>query len=256
MIRYVFLLCSFLGIVAPMWAASSPTKAKADSAYVAKNYVEACRIYTQLAEQAPSADVFYNLGNAHYRMQHTAQAVLAYERALHLDPAHADARYNLAFVKVRLPDRFAPPSGMFFVGWAERFVASQGAAAWTELSFAFLLVLFFGIGIYLVARRLWLRKAGFAVALVCASCFLATTIFAIVRQRAFLNNRSAVVMADEVQTYTSATENSKPGPRVHAGTTVVVVEQAARHWREVELPDGSRVWINAAAIELVAKPVK
>ena len=55
-----------------------------------------------------SAEVYYNLGNAHFRLGETARAVLNYRRAARLDPANDDIRANLALVNQRLQDRIEP----------------------------------------------------------------------------------------------------------------------------------------------------
>jgi len=55
-----------------------------------------------------SAEVYYNLGNAHFRLGETARAVLNYRRAARLDPGNDDIRANLALVSQRLQDRIEP----------------------------------------------------------------------------------------------------------------------------------------------------
>ena len=71
------------------------TKAEADSAYVQERYEQAISLYDKLLETGASASVYYNLGNAYYRIGDMAHAILAYERAYLMEPGDADIRFNL-----------------------------------------------------------------------------------------------------------------------------------------------------------------
>jgi hypothetical protein len=66
--------------------------------YTGQNYVEAAAIFEDLAQTHPSPAVFYNLGNTLYRLGKKGEAVAAYHAALHLDPGHEDALFNLQFM--------------------------------------------------------------------------------------------------------------------------------------------------------------
>jgi superkiller protein 3 len=52
-------------------------------------------------KSAPSADLYYNLGNLHLKAQTLDAAVAAYRRALEYEPRHAEARFNLALALER-----------------------------------------------------------------------------------------------------------------------------------------------------------
>jgi len=60
------------------------------AAYRAGDYAAA----VQSLREAPGADAAYNLGNALAKQHQYRQAIAAYDRALELDPGHADARAN------------------------------------------------------------------------------------------------------------------------------------------------------------------
>ncbi len=57
-----------------------------------------------IAEGLATPALYTNLGNAALQAGDPGQAVLAYRRALALDPAAATARQNLAHLRARLPD--------------------------------------------------------------------------------------------------------------------------------------------------------
>ena len=79
--------------------------ADANAQYAEGNYAEAAIQYEQILAELPStsvadlpsdyAVVYYNLGNAYFKQGELAQSILAYERALRLQPSFKDAKHNL-----------------------------------------------------------------------------------------------------------------------------------------------------------------
>lgn len=83
---------------------------------------EAVPLYRGLLEDDPgSALLWTNLGNAEAGRGEAALAEAAYRRALEIDPAHADALNNLAWLLLEQPDRLAEAEEL-----ARRAVASGG----------------------------------------------------------------------------------------------------------------------------------
>jgi tetratricopeptide (TPR) repeat protein len=72
--------------------------AKAGAAYDASDYAAALRGYEELRAQGlASSELFYNLGNTHFRRGEFGLAVLAYRRAWMLAPRDPDIAANLGF---------------------------------------------------------------------------------------------------------------------------------------------------------------
>src|SRR5438045_7104192 len=81
-------------------AGQNPAFAKANEAYSAGRFQEAVEGYQSLASSGQwSANLFYNLGNAWFRLGNFGEAILNYERALALDPHHPEAAANLVLVR-------------------------------------------------------------------------------------------------------------------------------------------------------------
>lgn len=234
-------------------------KALADSAYLQKHFLEASEIYQAkideiLAEgKTPAADLFYNLGNAEYRLIHFPQAILNYLRALRIDPGHEDARYNVALVRTRIADRFAKPSEMFFISWFKDWVSTRSTEHWVMWSMIWLVALFAVLALYYIPRRIWIRKIGFFGALASIIAFAVATIFAAVQRYAYYHNDEAVVTADEIQLYGSPTNSSKKVRMLHEGTTVSLLDSHTKGWQQVSLPDGVEGWIPDSGVERVVK---
>ena len=62
-----------------------------------------------LEEGHESGALYYNLGNAHFRLGHTAEAILFYERAARLLPRDKDVTANLSLARLAVVDRVNAP---------------------------------------------------------------------------------------------------------------------------------------------------
>ena len=82
---------------------------QANQLYKEKNYNGAIELYDSIISSGYySSDVYYNLGNAHFKMGHLAPAILNYERAKKLAPSDDDIDFNLRIANLRVVDRVEP----------------------------------------------------------------------------------------------------------------------------------------------------
>jgi len=74
----------------------------ARDAWKSENYQQAIDYYQQAYPKVSStpADIHYNIGNCHHRLNHPALAALAWRRALIANPTHQQARQNLRYVEL------------------------------------------------------------------------------------------------------------------------------------------------------------
>src|SRR5438105_15132263 len=95
-------LCIFLAAIFGVGAFAADESAfnKANQAYAKGRFEEAANAYESLIGSGNwNANLFYDLGNARYRLGDFGQAILNYERALALDPRHPEAQANLRIAR-------------------------------------------------------------------------------------------------------------------------------------------------------------
>lgn len=216
--------------------------ARGNTLYADGKFAEAASAYEiQVHRGEYSANLFYNLADAYYRRGDRGRAILNYQRALLLEPAHAEAAANLAFVRGRVP---VPVSGGGFFNWLE-------VDHWTWLAAAggWLAVIGLGAAVFAPRSRWCVLTAGVAGAAVCGISVLAITRL----DGGAKNPARAVVLADETRALYSPADNSKAVFTLPAGGEVSVLsEQGA--WDYVELGEGSRGWVSAERVEKVVPP--
>lgn len=243
-------LCLTAGALAqqkPADAAAPPREWEgANQLYAQGKYAEAKREYDSLVRAGNwSSLLFFNLGDAEWRLGHAGAAALNYERALALDPALPEARANLQFVQsqtgakldpARWPRRFFPDwgAGVSAVlaalgGWAALFCLAAGALRSRPAE----------------TGGLWLGAA--CGALLCA--YALGAIFFLEKNRAL-----AVVTATRAEARFAPADSAPVADTLPTASRVRVLQDGGA-WTYVELPGGARAWVAANAIERVSLPL-
>src|SRR6266487_1544189 len=92
------IVCAFL--ISSAFAQSDDAFANANQAFAQGHFKEAISSYQALIRDGQwSANLFYDLGNAYFRVGDFGRAVLNYERALALEPHHPEATANLQIAR-------------------------------------------------------------------------------------------------------------------------------------------------------------
>ena len=198
-----------------------------------------------------SAELYYNLGNAHFRLGEVAEAIVSYERATRLDPANDDIRANLELVNRMLQDRIEPLPRFWvlsaFDWWMSLIPGTllRASVAGCHLVLGATLVL-------IVLRRPagWrtvLRRIAYAAAV--GTAVLGATLAA--RETGLGQPEEAVVMAVEARVLSAPSEEG--GLTVftlHEGTKVRI-DRRAGQWAEIVLADGKVGWLPLEVLEVV-----
>ncbi len=213
---------------------------------------EAERQFRSIAsDHSGAAAVQADWGNAALGAQDIGRAVLAYRRALLLDPGEERAVRNLVWLRDRFPAWLPRPSNggaldtLLF--WERAYSIGDryliGAAAF---ALAALLAMPWPLAAW-QSRRTGFRRSASLLAIV----WLAATASAWFDSEA---GRNAVVIADG-STLRSADSTGAPlafANLLPAGAEVAILE-SRDNWVRVGLADGSRGWMKASAVERIAR---
>ncbi len=232
--------------------AESPSKVRADEAFSQEQYDEAISIYEQLLSQkGPSADVYYNLGNAYFRIDSLSAAILSWERALRMQPSDDDARFNLQLARAKTIDKIAPEREMFFVTWYRSLVQACSVDLWAVIGLASLAVALMLALVWFFAFSERLRRISFTAAVLLLVLFLLSNLFAWQQQRALQRHDEAIVMVQSLQVKNTPTASGSDEFTIHAGTKVTITDGTMSEWKQIILPDGREGWVRAKEIEVI-----
>ncbi|MDR2682936.1 MAG: tetratricopeptide repeat protein, partial [Dysgonamonadaceae bacterium] len=206
--------------------AAETTVEQANAAYAAQDFQQAAQLYENaLSENGASAAVYYNLGNAYYRLNRTASAILNYERALLLDPGNRDIRFNLEIARLKTVDKIEPV-GEFFLAEGYNAVKNlYSADRWSYIAIVCFLLLLIGLSLFLFSRRIALKKTGFYSGLALLILCLSANVFAY-NQKKKLTHRTTAIIFSATTTIKSAPDNSGTDLFIlHEGTKVQVTNR-------------------------------
>ena len=232
--------------------AETLSKVRADEAYNQEQYDEAISLYEQLlSEKGPSADVYYNLGNAYFRIDSLSAAILSWERALRMQPSDDDVRFNLQLARAKTVDKIVPEREMFFVTWYRSLIQAFSVDVWALIGLVSLAVALLLVLVWLFAFGERLRRLSFTVAVVLLVVFLLSNLFAWQQQRALQRHDEAIVMTQSLSVKDTPDVGGSDEFTIHAGTKVTIIDDTMNDWKQILLPDGRDGWVEAGSIEAI-----
>ena len=239
----LLLFFAVTGFATVVWAAEEGAFPKANQAYAEGRFGEAAAHYESLVNSGNwNANLFYDLGNAYYRLGDFGQAILNYERALALEPRHPEAEANL---------QLARDEGRALElrrDWIERY-ASFG----TEKQYTIAAAIAFWCAVFLAASLvLPRRRSGGRIALIALSLIVgATSIFAIITlENGTRGNALAVITGKQVQARFATADTAKSILLLPAGSEIKILSERGG-WIYVALPNDQRGWIPTNSAERV-----
>ena len=223
----------------------------ANSLYQQGQYEPALEQYNAvILNGKESADLYYNMGNAAYRSNSIGHAILYYEKALKLEPAHEDAIHNLEFVSRYRLDTFEEVPVLFLGAWISGFVQMLPEQSWSIMAMLFFVVILVGLLFYLFSRSMVLKKSGFISGLVGLVLFVIAISSALSRHRDIVNPDTGIILAPSVVVRSSPSESGTELYILHEGTKIEVNEEVSS-WQNIKLIDGREGWIVADDFESI-----
>lgn len=220
----------------------------ANAAYADGRYDEAAALYQSMIDEQPNATLYYNLGNAQFKQGELAQAILAYERALRLQPNHKDAQYNLAFAQSKITDNIEDQD-FFLSAWARTLRNSLSERTWLILSIALFILALTGILLWMLGRELWLRKTAFHVAWIALLFSLIAGLNAWSLHRRDTLRNEAIITQGIVNAKSSPDRSGTDLFTVHEGTKVTIRETLGE-WCNIRVGNNEG-WIRLSNLERI-----
>jgi tetratricopeptide (TPR) repeat protein len=225
--------------------------AKANTAYSDGRYQDAINAYKIVISQGyESPDLYYNIGNAYFKLNDIPHAILWYERAKRIDPGNEDVNFNLNVANSRISDKIEPLPELFYRRWLSLLINQFSTDAWAKAGIGFLIVsIFLGV-LYIASRVLILRKIGFWTGF---SSFLLSVIFllfALGSYTSIKSDQSAIIVNPTVTIKSSPDEKSTDIFVLHEGSKVQLIDHIG-NWFEIRIANGSVGWVLQSNFEKI-----
>jgi hypothetical protein len=192
--------------------------------------------------------LYYNIGNAWFRLDDMGRAILNYKRSALYNPVDPNLKQNLQFARSRRVNRIESQQRdrvfktLFFIHYDVP----------TRVRFGIFLGAFILLWVAAIAavfyRRGWVRTVIISLAVVCV-IFMVSLIS---EKVAITRDPAGVVIAPEVTARKGDGETYQPSftAPLYSGTEFILLEQRPDWWY-IALEDGAKCWIPSWSGELV-----
>jgi len=207
------------------------------------NYIEAiekCQAILDSGEHSPA--VYFNLGNAYYKLSNIAPSIYYYEKALQLAPDDKDILNNIAFARNMTIDVVDTIPEVGFSKLVKNITYMLSFDAWAKTSVALVIlfvILFLSYYFSYTTLKKRLAFIGSSASMVLACVALA---FAYHNYNLKQNDRPAIVFAKESQIKSEPNLRSTEAFKLHEGTKVQILD-TVNNWKKIKLADGKTGWV-------------
>jgi tetratricopeptide (TPR) repeat protein len=224
---------------------------KGNQLYSDGNYEDAVQAWEELTESGyEAALIYYNLGNAYFKSNKIAPAILNYEKAKILAPHNKDINYNLELARTYVVDKIDELPEVFYLRWYRNIVRRFSSNTWaiiTIIAFVIFLVLF---STYLYAKSYSSRKTAFWFGALFMLIWLCAFAFSWSGNKLVTDHNKAIIFSPSVTVLSSPDISGTKLFVLHEGTKVTVIDEL-NEWTEIILSSGTKGWLLSSSIEKI-----
>ena len=215
---------------------------QANDFFINKNYKKSIELYERIIDSGQgNSTVFYNLGNAYYRLGDIGHAIWAYKHANKFSPRDKDITHNLKIAEAKTLDRINPPPLFIFHDFYRKIKSSMTMFELVSLGgiLSFILSLIW-IKQSFAGKKIGLSKNIFQlvlVLLIIVHVFILDMIF----EKKKIVSEAIVVEKFDAQSGPFFGDN-KVLFQINSGSIVEVLEEK-NDWSEIILIDGKKGWV-------------
>ena len=219
----------------------------ANRAYADGKYHEAIEMYLNIVKEGmESGEVYFNLGNAYYKLNQFGQSILYYEKArqfLEGDPA---LEHNLRLTQLNIVDKIDVIPMLFFEEWWSKLTHLFSITTLLWLSLAF-----FTISLTVIILRIYFNN-GFIRRIIwpTVSIFILIFIITIGQIYEFETSKFGVILEEKVSVVSEPGLSGTEVFILHEGTKVKI-NRVLDDWFEVSIPDGKTGWLKASELGMI-----
>ena len=221
----------------------APLFEQGNTAYNEGDFSKAVSLYEQtLLTGKHSAALYFNLGNAYYRLNKVAESIYYYEKAKQLDPKNEDFKVNSAFAQNMTIDSIEPLPESQLSQFQKALYALANTSIWSKIVilFVWLFVIFFSI--YLFNKTAKLKRLFFVLSLFSIVLFMGSFTIKFFANAQKDNKEYAIIFSNEINSWSEPNLRAEIQFTLHEGTKVELLD-SLDEWKKIRIANGSEGWI-------------
>lgn len=247
--KLLYIVSFLLGFVS--FAQNEIVFEQANTLYNEGKYAEAIDKYNSILESNEhSSELYFNLANAHYKLNNIAPSIYFYEKALQLSPNDKDVKNNIAFARNMTVDAIdvIPEAGLSKL--IKNTTNTLNFDDWAKASVLFVFCFVILFLIYYFAYTSFKKRMAFIGSLMALFLLCVTLLFAFHKSNLDKKDRPAIVFSQESKIKSEPNLRSEESFRLHEGTKVQILD-TVNNWKKIKLSDGKTGWVASEDIKML-----
>ena len=216
---------------------------KGNSAYNEGNFEKAISHYNSILEKGKhSSDLYFNMGNAYYRLNRVAESIFYYEKAKQLDPSSDKIKLNSSFAENMTIDSIEelPKSQIEEIKIKVfRILSDRNWAILTVILSWLFLVMF---SLYLFNNKSNTKRTFFSLSSICLFVLIFSLSVSYLSQKEKESNQFAIIFSNQLNIWPEPNERGEIKFILHKGTKVNLLENL-EEWKKIRIANGSEGWV-------------
>ncbi|SDR69857.1 TPR repeat-containing protein [Formosa sp. Hel1_31_208] len=239
--QFLHILVCF--ILTSSFAQNEKVFEQANSLYNEGNYAKAIEKYHTILDSGEhSAELFYNMANAHYKLNHIAPSIYYYEKALLLKPRDKEILNNITYARNMTIDDIEVLPEVGFSRLLNKATNTMSYDNWAKLAVVLVVLFVILFLFYVFSHRTAKKRFAFITSSVCIILAFVALAFAFHKYELVEKDQPAIVFAQEAQIKSEPNLRSTESFKLHEGTKVQVLD-TINNWKKIKLSDGKTGWV-------------
>ncbi|MCF8273050.1 MAG: tetratricopeptide repeat protein [Flavobacteriaceae bacterium] len=206
-------------------------------------YAEAIEKYKAILKTNNHSEALYfNLANAHYKLNHIAPSIFYYEKALKLAPEDQDIKNNLAFAKNMTIDAIDTIPDAGFSKLIKKITDIMSFDDWAKAAVVCVIIFVLLILLYYFTYSTNKKRLAFITGNIFLFVAAISLFIAFHKYNLSKKDKPAIIFAQETVIKGEPNTRSQELFRLHEGTKVQILD-TINQWKKIKLADGKTGWI-------------
>ncbi len=224
---------------------------QANQLYRNGEYQKAVQMFEQVIKNGyESPSLYYNLGNAYFKLNNLPASILNYERAKRLSPNDDDINYNLRLANLRVIDKIEPIPRIFIINWWRSFINLFSSNEWSWGVIIFLWVAAVCGAFIFVLRSITYQRLAFVGIIIAFTLIVLSAISMFQRYGSEQKEQHAVVFPQTVSVKSAPDAQSTDLFVLHEGVKVELLDTVGGWWK-IRLADGKVGWLPIKSLQII-----
>jgi len=218
---------------------------KANRTYNNSDYTSAITLYDSiLTIGLESSELYYNLGNCHYKAQNWANAIWHYEKSLKLERNDKTIQ-NLELANLKIIDRIEEIPQLFYKKWWSNFISIFNTFSWQLIS---ILIIWLALTLKILSQFTNYKNKYFLSILY---SLLLISIFATYSSyQKNITKKEAIIFTTSIVVNSEPKTNSTNLFTLHSGSKIEILD-TNEEWINIKIANGSSGWIKESGCKVL-----